>query len=407
MPLRHRPKGEPATPLAGKPADSEEAARPRSLAGRRAPTPPAGQPADPERLRAASHERIQEATRPGYGPEGQPQQRIGPYVVERRLARGGMGELYLGRNTQDGSVVLLKLPSPELLGDVAAHARFEREEQALRRLHHPGVQRWLSSGRDGLRPYVVLEYIEGETLRERLRRAGPLPVEEALRLGLALAETLAYCHAHGVVHRDLKPENVVLTPEGRPVLIDFGSVLLEGSRRLTFAQLSGELGTPEYMAPEQVQGRRGDARTDVYALGTLLYETLVGRPPFAARPGESAVQIMRRHLEEAPPPIDRPEVSDALKGVLAKALARDPAARFQTMEAFREALRDPAAAVARGEVVAGWPLLPAPAPAVPWTGPLDEPRSLRDWLRYCAVAALALATLVLIGLLAAQLRSAP
>jgi serine/threonine protein kinase len=345
--------------------------------------------------------------RPTRRPEGQPQQHIGPYAIERLLARGGMGELYLGRDPRAGALVLLKLPSPELLGDVAAHARFEREEQALRRLHHPGVQRWLDSGRDGLRPYVVLDYVEGETLRERLRRTGPLPVEEALRLGLALAEALAYCHEHGVVHRDLKPENVVLTPEGRPVLIDFGSVLLEGSRRLTFAQLSGELGTPEYMAPEQVQGRRGDARTDVYALGTLLYEALAGRPPFAAHPGESAVQIMRRHLEDVPPPIDRPDVSEALKGVLAKALARDPAARFQTMAAFREALQDPPAAVARGEVIAGWPVLPAPAPAVPWAGPLDEPRSLRDWLRYCAVAALALAALVLIGLLAAQLRPMP
>ena len=364
-----------------------------------------GAPLASDQQQAAANPRALAKARPTREPEGQPQQHIGPYAIERPLARGGMGELYLGRDPRAGNLVLLKLPSPELLGDVAAHARFEREEQALRRLHHPGVQRWLSSGRDGLRPYVVLEYIEGETLRERLRRAGPLPIEEVLRLGLALAETLAYCHAHGVVHRDLKPENVVLTPEGRPVLIDFGSVLLEGSRRLTFAQLSGELGTPEYMAPEQVQGRRGDARTDIYALGTLLYETLAGRPPFAARPGESAVQIMRRHLEDVPPPIDRPDVSEALKGVLAKALARDPAARFQTMAAFREALQDPPAAVARGEVVAGWPTLPAPG--VPWAGPLDEPRSLRDWLRYGAVAALALTALILIGLLAAQFRPMP
>src|SRR5438094_1426372 len=209
--------------------------------------------------------------------------RVGPFEVERLLARGGMGEAYLARDPRTGRRVLLKLPAPEVLGDVAAHARFQRESEALRRIEHPGVQRWIESGQAGLRPYVALGYVEGESLRDVLRRRGRLPVDEALAIARQIADALAYCHAHGVVHRDLKPENVILAAAGRPVLIDFGSVLLDGARRLTFSGLSGELGTPEYMAPEQVQGKRGDARTDVYALGTLLYELLTGQPPFPAK----------------------------------------------------------------------------------------------------------------------------
>src|SRR5919199_2785635 len=122
---------------------------------------------------------------------------VGPFELERLLARGGMGEAYLAREPRTGDRVLLKLPAPEVLGDVAAHARFQREGEALRRIEHPGVQRWIASGQAGLRPYVALGYVEGESLRDVQRRRGRLPVDEALAIAGQLAETLAFCHAHG------------------------------------------------------------------------------------------------------------------------------------------------------------------------------------------------------------------
>jgi serine/threonine protein kinase len=328
-------------------------------------------------------------------------QAVGPFVIDGLLSEGGMGEAYLAHDARSQSRVLLKLPLPELLGDVGAHARFEREARALRRLRHPGVQRFVDAGQEGLTPYLAVEYVAGESLREALRRVERFPPAEAVRLAGALADALAYCHAQGVVHRDLKPENVILAaPDGRPVLIDFGSVLLEGAKRLTFSGLTGELGTPEYMAPEQVQGRRGDARTDVYALGVLLYELLTGQPPFPARPGDSAVQVMRRQLEGPLLPPGVAGVDPALEGVLARALRRDPEGRFRTAAALRDALADPAGAVARGEATSGWPRDDAGGAVPAWGAPLDEPRSLRDWLRYALTALAVLLAIAAIGVLA-------
>lgn len=341
-------------------------------------------------------------------------EQVGPFTVEQLLQRGGMGEVYLardGRVQRDGGaghdeLVLLKVPSEAVLGDVAGHARFDREGEALRRLDHPGVQHLREMGRQGMRPYLALQYVEGEPLGHVLRQRGRLPAAEAVSLVAALAQALEYCHAHGVVHRDLKPDNVIITPEGRPVLIDFGSVLLEGARRLTFSGLTSELGTPEYMAPEQVQGKRGDARTDVYALGTLLYEALTGRPPFAARPDDTAVQVMRRHLQETPSPPGAEGITPALEGVLATALARSPHARFPTAAAFRAALLDPEGAVARGEVTPGWPAAGSAASAsLDWRSPLDEPQSAGEWLRYGLAALAVIVFLIALALLATWLRT--
>jgi serine/threonine-protein kinase len=322
-----------------------------------------------------------------------PGQTVGRFVVERRLAGGGMSDLYLAHLPGSAVPVLLKLPLPQLLDDPAARQRFEREGAALRRLDHPGVQRLLETGQTATRPFLALEYVDGESLRDVVRRQGRLPATEVRRLGAAIAGTLEYCHARGVVHRDLKPDNVILAgADRRPVLIDLGAVLLEGAKRITFAGLTPELGTPEYMAPEQVRGARGDARTDVYALGTLLYELLSGAPPFAGRPGDGAVQVMRRHLEDDPPGPAAPDAGDDLRGVLARALRRNPAARFQTAGELAAALADPAAAVARGDVRPGWPV-PRTAAGSTW----------RTYVGYFLAALVVLLVVLLVGLLAGGL----
>jgi eukaryotic-like serine/threonine-protein kinase len=324
-------------------------------------------------------------------------QRIGRFQVESLYAEGGMGEIYLARNPSDGREALIKLPSPALLADAAAQERFKREVAALRALDHPGIERLIESGSHGSRPYLALERTRGVTLREALRRRGALPVGEAVEIARQLAGALAHAHAHGVVHRDLKPENVVVAADHPPVIVDFGAALLEGARRLTFSGLTGELGTPEYMAPEQARGERGDGRSDVYALGTLLYELLLGRTPFAARPGDGAVQVLRRHLEDEPPEPALVGLDPALAGVLRRALRRDPEQRFASMTAFAEALADPTGAVARGDVTAGW---------TPDAGgrPAGRARPGREHLLYAALTLVALLGLVGLGWLASVLR---
>ena len=159
---------------------------------------------------------------------------------------------------------------------------FRREVEIARHLHHPGIQRPIEFTDNRSRPYMVMQYVEGETLRATLSREKKLPVEKAVDFGQQLAAAMAYAHSQGVVHRDLKPENVLVTPDGRLVVTDFGVALMAGARRLTWRWFSTALGTPDYMSPEQIQGKRGDARTDVYAIGVMLYEMLAGRVPWEA-----------------------------------------------------------------------------------------------------------------------------
>jgi serine/threonine-protein kinase len=177
---------------------------------------------------------------------------------------------------------------------------------------------------------MVLEYVEGEPLRSYLHAHGPLPVEDVLRIGAELAEVLGYIHAQGIVHRDLKPENILITPDGQLKLTDFGIALRLGAPRLTFSHLSNAVGTPDYMAPEQVRGERGDARTDVYALGVLLYELLSGRVPY---PADAPLEAMRKKVETEPPLVGRwrPGVPPALEAVIYRALRRTPAERYPSM----------------------------------------------------------------------------
>jgi serine/threonine protein kinase len=257
-----------------------------------------------------------------------PGQRIDGYEVVELLGAGAYAETYLARDVEGGDPVVLKSPNPTLFADPALFQRYRRETEVAKRLDHPGVQRSLDLGADRTEPYLVLEYVEGENLRRRLRRfEGPVPLDTAIDWGRQLADTLAYLHRQGIVHRDLKPENILVTPDDRLKIADFGTALLAGARRLTWKHLSESLGTPDYMSPEQVQGDRGDARSDIYAWGVMMYEFLTGRPPFE---GDNWMAVMAGHLQKTPPPIRqyRHDVPPALEAVVLHAMRRFPEHRY-------------------------------------------------------------------------------
>ena len=261
------------------------------------------------------------------------------YEIVAVLGRGGMSETYRAIDRETGQTVVVKLPFLSMIGDPGVFGRYQREMEIGRRLRHPHIQRVLTEGESAGRtvPYMVLEYIEGEALRKYLAVRGPLPEADAVRLTLQLADALQYCHDSGIVHRDLKPENVLITPDGQAKIVDFGIALLRGARRLTFGRFTSEVGTPDYMAPEQVRGERGDARTDIYALGTMLFEMLAGEVPFQ---GDNPLTVMSQRLLTEAPRLRgmRPDVSPALEAVAYRALRREPAERYQSMADLRHDL---------------------------------------------------------------------
>lgn len=265
----------------------------------------------------------------------------GRYRILERLGAGGMGATYRAIDDQTGKTVVVKIPSLALIGDPATFSRYQRELEIGQRLEHPGIQKLIASGQlRGGAPYMVLDYVPGESMRAYLSAHAPLPTDEAVRLGAELADTLQYSHERGVVHRDLKPENLYITGQGHIVVGDFGIALLQGARRLTFQRLTNTVGTPDYMAPEQVSGERGDARTDVYAVGVLLYEMLTGQVPFR---GDNALAVMGQRLTADPPSVRarRREVSPELDAIVRRALARDRDQRYSSMAALREDLLHP------------------------------------------------------------------
>jgi eukaryotic-like serine/threonine-protein kinase len=246
---------------------------------------------------------------------------------------------YRAADRLSGETVVLKIPHPGVVGDLAAYSRYQREITIGARLNHQGIQRTLTDRGNGhgRRLYMVLEYVDGQSLRSYLRSHPRLAVEEILRIGCQLGDVLDYVHEQGIVHRDLKPENILIAPGGVVKLSDFGIALSTTSRRLTFSHLSNAVGTPDYMAPEQVRGERGDACTDVYALGVLLYELLAGKVPY---PADDALEAMRRKVETDPPLVRkvRADAPPALEAVIYRALRRNPQERYQSVAGLREDL---------------------------------------------------------------------
>ena len=262
----------------------------------------------------------------------QPGELVDRYEILGSLGEGAYAETYKARDTSSGDTVVLKMPNPNLFADPGLFQRYRRESDIARTLDHPGVQRGVDGGDTRSEPYLVLEYVDGENLRVVLR-GGPdqVPIDTVIDWGRQLAAALAYLHAHGVVHRDMKPENILVTRDGSLKISDFGTAMLEGARRLTWKHLSESLGTPDYMSPEQIQGGRGDARSDVYAWGVMMYELLTGRVPFR---GDNWMAVMAGHLGEHPAPIAslRPDVPPALAAVVTHAMRRNPSNRYQTMD---------------------------------------------------------------------------
>src|SRR6266851_555363 len=261
------------------------------------------------------------------------------YDILESLGQGGMNDAYKARDRETGRLVVLKVPFVSLIGDPATFSRYQRELEIGKRLHHPNIQQLIADGRldGGVSPYLVLEFVDGTLLRNYLREHAPLPVDEAIGIVVQLANALQYCHQHGVVHRDLKPENILIENDGTVKLVDFGIALLQGARRLTFRRLTSGFGTPDYMAPEQVQGDRGDARTDVYAVGVMLCEMLTGDVPYH---GDSPLAVMSQRVTTDAPLLrhKRADLPPQLEAVVWRALRRDPAERYPSMAALRHDL---------------------------------------------------------------------
>ncbi len=262
------------------------------------------------------------------------------YLVERELGRGGMATVYLVHDVATETHVAIKLLDPELAAAVGGE-RFRREIEIATRLTHPHILPVLGSGEAAGSLYCVMPFVRGESLRARLERDGPLPIEVAVQLTCEVAEALDYAHQRGVVHRDIKPENILLE-NGHALVADFGIARAVGaSDQARLTQTGVTLGTPLYMSPEQSFADKGvDGRSDIYSLGCVLYELLAGQPPFT---GANAQAIMARHFMEEMPSLSvvRSTVPDHVEDAVICALAKTPADRFQTGCEFAAALRAP------------------------------------------------------------------
>ena len=263
--------------------------------------------------------------------------RLGPFQIEQRLGAGGMGEVYRARDTRLDRTVAVKVLAPELATDPAFCARFEREAKAISALTHPHICRLYDIGRADKTEYLVLELLDGETLATRLER-GPLPLRQLLGFGIEVADALEAAHRHGIVHRDLKPANVMITSDGIK-LLDFGLAKNLPGHAQALSQLATApgtataqgtiVGTLQYMAPEQIQGQPADVRTDIFALGTLLYEMATGRKAFEA---QSQASLIAKILEVEPPTLSSlvPASPPALDHLVRQCLAKNPDERWQT-----------------------------------------------------------------------------
>jgi len=250
------------------------------------------------------------------------------YRLDALVAHSGMSTLYKATDLTDGRQVAIKVPHAEMEADPVLVARFQREQEIGQEIDHPGVVKTYDAEQRS-RLYMVIEWVDGRLLRTVLNQEGRLSVERATSFALQICDALDTMHKHGVVHRDLKPENVMVDAADRIKLIDFGIAMKEDARRLTHVNVTPMLGTPDYIAPEQVKGQRGDQRSDIYSLGIMFYEMLTGEVPFS---GPNPLAVMNERVQNDPRPARklRPEITAELQEILDRALERDPRRRYAT-----------------------------------------------------------------------------
>lgn len=267
-----------------------------------------------------------------------PGSKIDDYRIDAQVARSGMATIYRATDMRDGRTVALKIPHPDMEADPIFFDRFKREAAIGERLRHPNVMAVYPDDRRS-RVYMVMEWCEGRLLRKILDE-GRIPHDRAIRIAEEVLKALDYIHSNGVIHRDLKPENIMVDSSDHIKLIDFGIAGDTASRRLTYANFTATLGTPDYIAPEQIKGKRGDARTDLYSMGIILYEMLTGKVPFS---GPSPLAAMNDRLlnHPVPPRVADPTVSPQLQEILYRALERDPKNRYPTAHEFLHDLEHP------------------------------------------------------------------
>ncbi len=268
-----------------------------------------------------------------------PGDQLDHYRIESLIARSGMASIYRATDLNTGQAVAIKIPHPEMEADPVLYDRFHREEEIGKKMDHPGVMKVLSD-EDRSQVYMVMEWVDGRLLRKIIAENGKLPPERAIKIAVGICDALDYIHSHGVVHRDLKPENIMVDDQDRIKLIDFGIAGQEGARRLTFAKLSQVMGTPDYISPEQVRGKRGDGRSDIYALGVMLYEMLTGKTPFQG-PNPFAVMNDRLLNNPIPPREINPEITPQMQEVIYRAIEREPKNRYATAREFAHDMLHP------------------------------------------------------------------
>ncbi|MFI1964374.1 protein kinase [Streptomyces pathocidini] len=262
----------------------------------------------------------------------------GRYRLTHRLGRGGMAEVFAAEDVRLGRTVAVKLLRADLAEDPVSKARFTREAQSVAGLNHHAVVAVYDSGEDivgaGTVPYIVMELVEGRTIRDLLINADAPPADQALIIVSGVLEALAYSHHHGIVHRDIKPANVIITNSGAVKVMDFGIARALHGAQSTMTQTGMVMGTPQYLSPEQALGKAVDHRSDLYATGCLLYELLALRPPFT---GETPLSVVYQHVQDTPvPPSEVLEaVPPELDGLVMRSLAKDPDDRFQSAEEMR------------------------------------------------------------------------
>jgi len=285
----------------------------------------------------------------------------GRYEVGELIGRGGMAEVHIGHDTRLGRTVAIKILRSDLARDPSFQARFRREAQAAAALNHPAIVAVYDTGEDTYTevtgavahvPFIVMEYVEGHTVRDILRDGQAVPIEEAIEITAGVLSALEYSHHAGIVHRDIKPANVMLTPTGAVKVMDFGIARALADSAATMTQTQAVIGTAQYLSPEQARGETVDARSDLYSAGCLLFELLTGRPPFV---GDSPVAVAYQHVREiAPAPSSvASDVPEVLDRICAKALAKERDSRYSSAAEFRADLE----AAARGGQVSA-PVVP-------------------------------------------------